>query len=119
MYHSYKSATLVSDQRIRIYNYEDLISDTASVLFSISLYLGLDLNQDQCAFVADHCSIKSVLSQEKLGYTVNPTANRLTGSFTNSGKIGQWKESFSDSQINHIFDFLTSNNFVTSDFRYE
>ena len=119
MYKSYKMAHKSCSQQIRTYNYEDLMGDTTSILSSVSIYLGLYLSIEECEKVASHCTIKKVIEQEKKGQIVNKTATNLIGSFTNSGKVGQWKKYLTDEQATHILDKLEKNGFDKSDFRYE
>ena len=64
-------------------------------------------------------SIQSVIKKEASDNRINPDAKDLEGSFISSGKIGQWKEHYSEEEYNYFYKKFKSCGVNFEDFIFE
>jgi hypothetical protein len=100
MYLSYFEASKKAKFKILRLSYEQLVKET-EVSFSIILHwLGLEPNEIYISEASKRSSIKKVNTLEEITKSqINPAASLKKGSFISSGKTGQWKDYFSNSDI--------------------
>ncbi len=88
------------DRCLRI-SYEDLITNPFLVFSRMVKFLGLPFYEDDVFKAMENSSVDKVKEmEEKRGSAiVVPEGTKFSGSFINSGKIGQWKTFFNDKDI--------------------
>lgn len=99
MYNSYRDAAAAGSFRILRLSYEELVSAPQFYLESILRWLGVEPDLSLIEKAVQGSSIGRIVSQEKEGHKVNPTAHGLAGSFVSSGQIGQWKKHFTANEL--------------------
>jgi hypothetical protein len=101
MYKSYIEATNSGKYKIFRLPYELLIKDPEYYLYAVLTWLGIDPKKEIISRAVLTSSIKNVKKAEETGAKVNPAAKDLKGSFISSGKIGQWKKYYNNSDYNY------------------
>lgn len=117
MYLSYLNASKSSKYKLLRMPYEHLMRDP-EVSFSIILHwLGIEPIEKYVAEACERSSIKKVVKLEALSDSkINPNASIKKGSFVKSGNTGQWKNFFSNSDLEIIEARLNKKNISLTDF---
>ena len=99
-----------NQKNVKVIAYENLKQNTQKVFIEILEFFEIPINNDLSKIAIENASIKNVKKAES-------SKEKLRGdSFITSGKIGQWKQQLSKSQINLIKKECHKNNIDLADF---
>ncbi|MEL7035971.1 MAG: tetratricopeptide repeat protein [Cyanobacteria bacterium J06592_8] len=91
-------------------NYEELITETKSVFTKIINHLSLEFNDSYLMSAIDACSVDNVRKMEKKQRKPLVVGDKIkVESFIRSGKIGEWKEYLSESDLHQVARQLRKN----------
>ncbi len=105
---------------IRI-SYENLITNPFDVFSQMVRFLGLPYHEDMVLAAMENSSVDKVKEMEKKrgAAIVVPVGAKYTGSFINSGKIGQWKKYFDEKDLKKAESILNGFDLSLNDFVLE
>lgn len=93
-----------------IISYEQLMTETKSVFTKIVNHLGLELSDSVLKSSIDACSVDNVKKMEKKQGKPLVVGKKLqVESFIRSGRIGEWKEHLSESDLHKVAKQLRNN----------
>lgn len=98
-YLSYRQAAGDSRARVLRISYEDLMTSPVISLRTVLRWLGVEPVQDLVEIAVRYSSRESISEIEAKGGMINPGAKNFTGKFVRDGSIGQWREHFSDFEL--------------------
>ena len=98
-----KSWTRISDPKVKVVRYEDMVNDEYSTFQEIAEFLGLGVSENQIRKALKFSSIDELRKQEKSTEFVerNKTSSEP---FFGEGRTGQWKSKLSPDQVKKIVD---------------
>ncbi|XP_071775629.2 sulfotransferase family 5A, member 1 [Centroberyx gerrardi] len=85
--------------------YEEMSLDLGSAIERVSSFLQCPLLEEEVGNCLKHCSFSNMRDNRMVNYTLIPEEimDHNRGSFMRKGKIGDWKNMFTDEQ-NHFFE---------------
>ncbi|XP_071384901.1 sulfotransferase family 5A, member 1 [Centroberyx affinis] len=85
--------------------YEEMSLDLGSAIERVSTFLQCPLLEEEVGNCLKHCSFSNMRDNRMVNYTLIPEEimDHNRGSFMRKGKIGDWKNMFTDEQ-NHFFE---------------
>ncbi|XP_051581112.1 sulfotransferase 2B1-like [Myxocyprinus asiaticus] len=95
--------------------YEEMWQDLHSSLEKVSCFLQCSLTEDELTSSQKHCSFNSMKENAMVNYTLIPQEimDHSKGKFMRRGKMGDWKNMFTEEQSDH-FDAVYSSQMVES-----
>ncbi|XP_069030065.1 sulfotransferase family 5A, member 1 [Embiotoca jacksoni] len=90
--------------------YEEMSLDLHSTIKKVSSFLQCPLVDDEVNSCVKHCSFSSMKDNKMINYTLIPEdiMDHSKGSFMRKGKIGDWKNMFTEEQNKYFENVFTS-----------
>ncbi len=114
-YISYRKQSFSKNNYILRISYEDFIIKTEIIFKIILNWLGVEVDielLEKAIFSSSKATLKRMEKKEP----IHTNRKNLKGSFLRSGKIGEWKNYFSDEQLNNIKKKLLEFNISLDEF---
>ena len=93
------------DENVLFLKYEDLKKDLPGQIKIIAEFLGVKLSDEEAKAVAEKCTLQAMKSNPNLDINKFPLKFITKGSHLRKGIVGDWKNHFSDEQL-EAFDRL-------------
>lgn len=119
MYLSYRSEAQRSRPQLLRMSYEDLKRSPEACLRMIIRWLGIEPHSSTTEKAVHYSSIKTVNQLERPGGTIQPERTYVKGKFARDGSIGQWKEYFTESDLEHFANKFASAGINLDEFTLE
>ena len=97
----------MGDPNILFISYEDFLRKTTHVLSNIASFLEREVSSDKLEKISHVISFDSMRNNPKLDILQEGIVDQTKGRFIRKGKVGDWKNQFTDDQ-NKTFDALYS-----------
>ncbi|XP_029000703.1 sulfotransferase family 5A, member 1 [Betta splendens] len=90
--------------------YEEMSLDLLGAIKRVSSFLQCPLVEEELNNCGRHCSFNSMKKNKMVNYTSVPeeVMDHSKGSFMRKGKIGDWKNTFTEEQSQYLEDILSS-----------
>lgn len=82
--------------------YEDLHDDFSGTVQKLADFLGKELTADQLKAIEEHTNFGSMKSNDKLNKSDDPTFDFSISKYMRQGKVGQWRNYFTEDQHQFI-----------------
>ena len=92
------------EPNILILKYEEIKKDHVGTIRKIAQFCGKELTEEQVAAIAEHTFINNMRHMPSL----KPGRPEVKKNFIRKGKVGDWKEYFSQEQIEYVDELLRS-----------
>ncbi len=121
VYNFQKELEMQFPERSLRFSYEELMADPFKIFSEMIKFLELDYNEDLINQSMEFSSKKSVqeMEKERGGALVVPKEKKFSGSFIRSGKVGEWKEFFNDTDIKKVESILNEGSLSLNQFILE
>ena len=108
------------DKNSILISYEELKTKTEETVRKILTHLGIPIDYKLLIFAISSSSIENVKKTEKrMGTAIHSPKEGLKGSFVRSGAIGQWRDYFSEKDIEKINRILLEKKLDLGDFVFK
>lgn len=115
--YTYQKEMAAQNENAMRVSYEGLYEDKAKTFASILDFLNIPVEEPAVQLAVEFSSLKSVREQEQQrNKAIHQEIPGFKGSFVRSGKIGQWKEFFDNSDIENISRQLAAHNISLDEF---
>ncbi|KTG42031.1 hypothetical protein cypCar_00021760 [Cyprinus carpio] len=90
--------------------YEEMCQDLHGSVQKVSRFLQCDLTEDELILAQKHCSFNSMKENTMVNYTLIPQEimDHRKGKFMRKGKVGDWRNTFTEKQSRLVDDMYSS-----------
>jgi len=88
--------------RIRVFRYEDMLSDVEASIEEIAFLIGCKLTSEQVGRIAEHCSFAEMKALEKTTGSLATLRHDKSFTFLRQGLSSGWKEEISSDDLAYI-----------------
>ena len=98
------------DPRVEIFKYEDMLKDPEQAVCQVATFLEKDLSDELIQKIVQRTSFKTMKDNPALNYSNTPGVDISISPFMRKGKVGDWKNYFSEEQRKYV-DALSKKKF--------
>ena len=108
-YHLMSGWTRRDHKNLKFLWFEDMKSDLSTVLYEMCDFLGVKMTTKQVNQLEDHLHIDNFRKNNSVNMTSNYSKEKSNGSFIRSGKVGGWRQHFSDERVEDWRNWIEDN----------